>query len=314
MRECGVPTVLIDGPSAGQFLYTPESATAWRVAQPVEPVAWTATLDYNRLFPMPTMYRFERRTACLEVPGSPLPAYVQLRIGWSGPGAADDDAIRRYGRAALIEHPELMPAGAVLWPADPADDEPIRILDRGHGPFPGCRDEFRMHPRTRLIRGTCPCGWRTEDVESRRFEELGALTAEHGRAGAEALEALLRRGIYSYASYAELIDVTDHANRRTDDGADALRYALDVLNPAGRRELDDGDTADWGDPLTAADADWPAQGSTCAHICGADPDHACDASASTRLTYPLPSGGTRSMPICSPCHESETAAKKNVNA
>jgi hypothetical protein len=53
--------------------------------------------------------------------------------------------------------------------------------------------------------------------------------------------------------------------------------------------------------------DWPEQGSTCAHVCGPDPDHACLARATEYLTYPLPSGGTRRMPVCAPCHASETA-------
>src|SRR6185312_1554393 len=196
MPERGlVPAVLIDGPSVGQVIHTAPEVTAWYVRKPPEPLELSPTLNLSHwVLPEPTVYRFEWRTACLEVPGSPHPALLRLRFGWSEPGEANDDAIRRYGRAALLEHPELIPAGAVLWPADPADDEPIRVLDHGHGPFPGCRDIFEMHPRTRLIRGTCPCGWRTEDVESRRFEELGALTAEHGRAGAEALEALARRG------------------------------------------------------------------------------------------------------------------------
>jgi hypothetical protein len=57
-----------------------------------------------------------------------------------------------------------------------------------------------------------------------------------------------------------------------------------------------------------------AESVTCAHVCGPDPDHACDARAVTRLAYNLPSGGTRSMPICGPCYESETAAKENVDA
>jgi hypothetical protein len=313
MPERGVPTILIDGPSAGQFLYTDPPATAWRVAPPVEAIAWTPTMDYSLLFPEPILYRLDQRTACLEVPASSRWAYVRLRFGWSEPGYPDDQAIRRYGRAALLEHPELIPPGAILWPANPEDDEPIRIIDHGYGPMPSCRDEFQMEPRTRMMRGTCVCGWRTEDVETRRLEELRALTAAHGRAGAEALEALLRQGIYSYGSYAELMGITDQANRRADDSADALRYALDVLNPASRRERAE-TRIDWGDPVTVEDANWPAQGSTCAHICGADPDHACDARASTRLTYPLPSGGTRSMPICGPCYESETAAKEDVDA
>jgi hypothetical protein len=217
--------------------------------------------------------------------------------------------MRRHVRAALLEHPDLMPVGAILWPADPADDEPIRILNQGDGPAPGCQDVFEMDPRTRLMRGTCPCGWRTEEVESRQFEELRAMTMAHVQAGMAALAELLQRGLYSYAHYAALVGITVNAGRHP--GYDGFAASLDgAAYPPARATP----ALDWGDPLTEADANWPSQGSTCAHICGAGPDHACDARATTRLVYKLPSGGTRSMPICGPCHESETAAKDHANA
>jgi hypothetical protein len=95
-------------------------------------------------------------------------------------------------------------------------------------------------------------------------------------------------------------DVIAAANRHADERIAAWRGRLDSA-------------IEWGDPIETADADWPAQGSTCAHVCGGNPDHACDARATTRLTYTLPSGGTRSMPICAPCFESETAAKENAH-
>jgi len=56
----------------------------------------------------------------------------------------------------------------------------------------------------------------------------------------------------------------------------------------------------------ATDADWPAQGATCAHVCGPDPGHRCDARATTSITHPLPSGGKRTLPLCGPCHAAET--------
>lgn len=54
--------------------------------------------------------------------------------------------------------------------------------------------------------------------------------------------------------------------------------------------------------------DTPESGSTCAHVCGADPDHVCDARASTYLEHKNLAGGTRRLPLCGPCHHSETAA------
>jgi len=56
----------------------------------------------------------------------------------------------------------------------------------------------------------------------------------------------------------------------------------------------------------AGDADWPAQGATCAHVCGPDPSHTCDARATASVTHPLPSGGKRTLPLCGPCHAAET--------
>jgi hypothetical protein len=38
MPERGVPVILVDGPSAGQLIYTYPAATAWRVAKPLEPI------------------------------------------------------------------------------------------------------------------------------------------------------------------------------------------------------------------------------------------------------------------------------------
>lgn len=99
-------------------------------------------------------------------------------------------------------------------------------------------------------------------------------------------------------------DVVDAVNERADERPEAWR---------ARRETG----IDWGDPIEAADADWPARGAVnevCAHVCGPDPDHECGARADTFLQYPLPSGGTRSMPICEPCFTSETAAKEGAHA
>lgn len=65
----------------------------------------------------------------------------------------------------------------------------------------------------------------------------------------------------------------------------------------------------WGMPLEDSDTNWPDDNSNiCAHVCGGDPDHTCDVRAATQLTYDLPSGGTRTMPICQPCFNAEWAA------
>lgn len=104
----------------------------------------------------------------------------------------------------------------------------------------------------------------------------------------------------------------------------AMVRAMEGLGEAARRAGEQmrtftaaiggpGDEEGWGEPLNDADANWPDDASrVCAHICGGD--HECDARAATSLKYELPSGGTRSMPICGPCYTSETAAKENVDA
>ncbi len=75
---------------------------------------------------------------------------------------------------------------------------------------------------------------------------------------------------------------------------EALRRAILALSTSG--------------PILASDADWDAQGAVCAHVCGGSPDHVCDARATTTIRHPLPSGGTRALPLCAPCAEAETAA------
>lgn len=66
------------------------------------------------------------------------------------------------------------------------------------------------------------------------------------------------------------------------------------------------------DPELFAARDWPAheQGSTCAHVCGPDPGHVCDARAVTTLRHPLPSGGIRDLPLCGPCAAAEGAEEQ----
>lgn len=50
-----------------------------------------------------------------------------------------------------------------------------------------------------------------------------------------------------------------------------------------------------------------AGGKTCAHVCGPDPDHACEAGAERHMRYTLPSGTSRALPLCLPCYDSEMA-------
>lgn len=101
------------------------------------------------------------------------------------------------------------------------------------------------------------------------------------------------------------------AIERLADGLDRVAEASRPVAQAIRGRAVE-DRIYWGDPIEESDANWPVYGDddedealVCEHVCGADPGHACDARASTRLTYGLPSGGTRTMHICRPCYESE---------
>jgi hypothetical protein len=85
------------------------------------------------------------------------------------------------------------------------------------------------------------------------------------------------------------------ANRRADE--------LEAVRRAGRDDQIEPTSV----PIVDSDADWTARGETCAHVCGGDADHVCDARATTTLRYTLPSGGTRTMPICGACYAAETA-------
>lgn len=107
--------------------------------------------------------------------------------------------------------------------------------------------------------------------------------------------------------YAETVYETDASPYLVRASATGRRTSI-RLSPDATPALD------WGAPLDVFDKDWHEQGSTCAHICGPDPDHQCDARAATSLKYKLPSGGTRTMPICGPCNASEGAAKETADA
>jgi hypothetical protein len=61
--------------------------------------------------------------------------------------------------------------------------------------------------------------------------------------------------------------------------------------------------ADW---TMRFDLDWPesSYGHTCAHVCGGD-GHSCDTLATEDMTYVLPSGGKRTLPLCATCYDAE---------
>lgn len=131
------------------------------------------------------------------------------------------------------------------------------------------------------------------------------------------VDSYVRAGVVSRAEYLELMGVSIEPD--PGGGYDGIIGSLEggAYPPTGQPVEPPDDiggimaTRDWGRPLTAADANWPADASkVCAHVCGPDPDHRCQAGATARLEYTLPSGGTRSMPICRSCFNSEWAAKQ----
>ena len=95
------------------------------------------------------------------------------------------------------------------------------------------------------------------------------------------------------------------------DQLDAVRYALaDVGQSAVDADSVMADLATVLDPELEAAKNWPApKGAVCAHVCGPDPGHVCDARAATTIRHPLPSGGTRTLPLCGPCADAERAAE-----
>lgn len=294
-----VAVVLVDGPSAGLVIETAPTCTTWCQSDPMTPFVYDPAATATTWMPKYTAYCI--RPTWWRLPTSSDPGWVEvgIRVGSSSPEGLQETAVRRHVRAALLEHPDLIPPGARVWPSDPADDEPIRIVAVGFGPVPICTDEIQMDPTTREVRGVCPCGWGTEFVPSRRFEELQMLTAAHIDA---AVDWTIRQNIAS-------------GMRRIEEFRQSLGIAeAPVEHSHGGGAAEAAPTLYWGEPLTESDANWPAQGSTCAHICGADPDHTCSADGSMRLAYDLPSGGRRLMPICAPCHASETAAKETADA
>ncbi len=90
----------------------------------------------------------------------------------------------------------------------------------------------------------------------------------------------------------------------------AFARMAEAVRPLGERMANVsraiGEAAGAG-PILASDLDWEAQSAVCCHVCGPDPGHCCDARATTSITHPLPSGGTRTLPLCDPCAAAESA-------
>jgi hypothetical protein len=102
---------------------------------------------------------------------------------------------------------------------------------------------------------------------------------------------------------------TEAMQRAFADLAEAMRPLGERMAAAGRTFREAAETAGGtAEPILASDLDWRAQGKVCCHVCGPDPGHCCDARATVSITHPLPSGGTRTLPLCGPCHQAEEAA------
>jgi hypothetical protein len=120
-----------------------------------------------------------------------------------------------------------------------------------------------------------------------------ARVAESMRRLGEAISGALQPAIAAERARQEAITIGAPAPAES-PGYEALRRVVLAMQGAG--------------PILASDADWDAQGAVCAHVCGGSPDHVCDARATTTIRHPLPSGGTRVLPLCGPCAVAENAA------
>jgi hypothetical protein len=49
---------------------------------------------------------------------------------------------------------------------------------------------------------------------------------------------------------------------------------------------------------------------TCAHVCGGDAAHVCEARAVTNLSFTLPTGAQHRMPVCQACYTSEQEGER----
>ena len=108
------------------------------------------------------------------------------------------------------------------------------------------------------------------------------------------------------AEFARSINAVSDAARPLADGFAAAAAAIgEAMRPVAEGLARAIRAAQIDSELEAA-KHWPAQGSTCAHVCGGGADHRCEAKATTSLAFTLPSGGTRNLPLCGPCHQAES--------
>lgn len=284
-----MPLILVDGTHAGQVHHIPQDSYAWNVADPY-------TFDFRfRSLTSPylatstyTQYRVER--CGLYYPDSIHGGTrrLALHLGLSQPGEPDEETLLRLVVPAL-NRLGMMDTALREWlryrlPAERPPDQPIRILCPGAETL-GHDATVRISSDQAAIQGFCSCGWLTETVaRGRREREVMDLADAHRDQGNARAVARLLADVERYGE------------------APGARQSTATTGP-GLPPNDNG-------YMLASDRDWPADGkaTTCAHVCGADPDHTCDAKAATALTFTLPSGGKRHLPLCGPCHQAETAA------
>lgn len=88
---------------------------------------------------------------------------------------------------------------------------------------------------------------------------------------------------------------------RRASGLDGHRRLLSLVPETPFAEPDVQSAAD-ADAVMYSARNWPGNsyGSTCAHVCAGE--HICDVRASVDMTYSLPTGGRRVMPLCNTCY------------
>lgn len=161
---------------------------------------------------------------------------------------------------------------------------------------------------------TIVTGWRDADgvihIEQMTVEDRArtiAAFSEIGRNIREAWEGAARQLAAALQPTLDAIVALHHAFEAAglyDLDPDQIRIGL----------LED-DADDYADTYRdTPDPPWAAGWCTCGHVCGPDPDHECQAAATTALKHRNLAGGVTQMPICGPCYESETAAKEHVDA
>lgn len=180
-----------------------------------------------------------------------------------------------------------------------------------------------------LDRASLPSGWSPYDALTHLRFEFDGPTFPAGQSFAERVAALIECYGLTPAppppsrpsTMADLADVVAQQHRLVDaqtlgeipvgdprvlEADDLLDYFSQVRTAADF--MVDADGAPTNPELESA-KNWAAGGSTCAHVCGPDPGHVCDARAVTMLNHKLPSGGTRELPLCRPCADAEGVAE-----